>query len=76
MINPDRHPLPSSSDAELLTDDEAEAIRQSEAWFNKNGGEGIPMEEVLADFGWSMKDFPLEEIEDRAGDASAGYRVD
>ncbi|HEY1948136.1 MAG TPA: hypothetical protein VGG97_14090 [Bryobacteraceae bacterium] len=47
-------------DDEPLTDEDAQAIRRSEAWFEKNGGKGIPMEEVLADFGLSIKDFPLE----------------
>jgi hypothetical protein len=43
-------------DDEPLTDEDAQAIRRSEAWFEKNGGKGIPMEEILADFGLS----PLE----------------
>jgi hypothetical protein len=47
-------------DSEPLTDEEAQAIRRSEAWFERNGGKGTPMEEVLADFGLSMKDFPPE----------------
>jgi len=47
-------------DDELLTEAEGQAIRRSEAWFRENGGKGIPMEEVLSDFGLSMKDFPLE----------------
>jgi hypothetical protein len=47
-------------DDELLTEEEGQAIRRSEAWFIENGGKGIPMEEVLGDFGLSMKDFPLE----------------
>lgn len=48
-----------SADSERLTEDEEQAIRRSEAWFEENGGKGIPMEEVLADFGLSLKDFPL-----------------
>jgi hypothetical protein len=37
-------------DDEPVTDEEAQAIRRSEAWF-VTGGKGIPMEEVLADVG-------------------------
>jgi len=47
-------------DDELLTEEEGQAIRRSEAWFRENGGKGIPMEEVLSDFGLSLRDFPLE----------------
>jgi hypothetical protein len=61
MLNPVAHSLANAPvDDEPLTDDEARAIRRSEAWFEKNGGKGTPMEEILADFGLSMKDFPLE----------------
>ena len=47
-------------DNEPLTQEEEQAIRRSEAWFEKNGGRGIPMEDVLADFGLSTKDFPQD----------------
>jgi hypothetical protein len=59
MLNPVARPK-APIDDEPLTDEDAQAIRRSEAWFEKNGGKGIPMEEVLADFGLSIKDFPLE----------------
>jgi hypothetical protein len=45
-------------DDEPVTDEEAQAICRSEAWF-ASGGKGIPMEEVLADVGLSLNDFPL-----------------
>lgn len=48
-------------DDEPVTAEEAAAIRRSEAWFEQNGGKGIPMEEVLADFGLTMDDFPLKQ---------------
>ena len=38
-------------DDEPLTEEEKQALARSEAWFEKRGGKGIPMEEVLADFG-------------------------
>jgi len=41
-----------------VTEEEAAALRRSEEWFRHN--KGIPMEEVMAEFGLSMKDFPLE----------------
>ncbi len=47
-------------DDESLTEEAEQAIRRSEAWFKKNGGKGISMEDVLADFGLSLKDFPLD----------------
>ncbi len=34
-------------------------LREREAWFAQHGGKGIPMEDVLADFGLKMDDFPL-----------------
>jgi hypothetical protein len=46
-------------DDEPVTEEEAQSIRRSEAWF-ASGNKGIPMEEILADFGLSMKDFPLK----------------
>ena len=48
-------------DDELVTVEEAAAIQRSEAWFEQNHGNGIPMEEVLADFGLTMEDFPLKQ---------------
>jgi hypothetical protein len=37
-------------------EEEREALARSEAWFEKRGGKGIPMEEVLADFGLTVED--------------------
>ena len=45
-------------DDEPLTHEERQAIARSEAWFGERGGKGIPMEEVLADFGLTAGDFP------------------
>ncbi len=45
-------------DDEPVTEEEAAALRRSEEWFRHN--KGIPMDEVMAEFGLSMKDFPLE----------------
>ena len=43
-------------DDEPVTEEEIQAVARSEAWFADRGGEGIPMEEVLADFGLTKKD--------------------
>ena len=38
-------------DDEPESEDEHEAVAKSKAWFNQHGGQGIPHEEVLAEFG-------------------------
>jgi len=43
-------------DDEPVTEEDRQAVARSEAWFEDRGGKGIPMEEVLADFGLTMKD--------------------
>jgi hypothetical protein len=59
MVNPVAHALRDAPvDDEVVTDTEGEAIRRSEEWFRHN--KGIPMEEVMAEFGLSIKDFPVK----------------
>ncbi|MGC2661960.1 MAG: hypothetical protein WA324_28705 [Bryobacteraceae bacterium] len=48
-------------DDEPLSEEEEQAIRRSEEWFRQRGGKGIPMEEILAEFGLSMNDFPIDQ---------------
>jgi hypothetical protein len=43
-------------DDQPVTEEERQAVARSEAWFEDRGGKGIPMEEVLADFGLMMED--------------------
>ena len=43
-------------DDEPVTEEERKAVARSEAWFKKQGGKGIPMEEVLAEFGLTPED--------------------
>jgi hypothetical protein len=43
---------------EPVSDSERQALARSEAWFQQRGGKGIPMEEVLAEFGLTPDDFP------------------
>ena len=47
-------------DDEPVSQEQREALAGSEAWFRERGGKGIPMEEVLADFGLTMDDFPAD----------------
>ena len=56
-----RSRLPMPVEDEEITEDERRAVREAEDWLKKNGGRGIPMEEVLADFGLTMSDFPLKD---------------
>ena len=44
-------------DDEPVTEEERQAVARSEAWFEERAGKGIPMEEVLADFGLTKDDF-------------------
>jgi hypothetical protein len=46
-------------DDEPLTQEDCDALDRAEEWFKHN--EGIPHEEVLAEFGLTMDDFPLDE---------------
>jgi len=46
-------------DDEPLTPEEEQALDRAEAWLKDN--QGIPHEEVLAEFGLSMGDFPLKQ---------------
>src|SRR5258708_39931427 len=53
--------LRSNKDEEPVTEGDRQAILRSETWFKEHGGRGISMEEVLADFGLTMEDFPLKD---------------
>jgi hypothetical protein len=46
-------------DDEPLTPEEEQALDRAEAWLKDN--KGIPHEEVLAEFGLTMSDFPLKQ---------------
>ena len=48
-------------DDEPLTAEEEQALARADAWLEQRGGRGIPHEEVLAEFGLTLKDFPLKE---------------
>jgi hypothetical protein len=48
--------LDDDGDGELA-EETRQRLLESKAYFD-NGGQGVPMEEVLADFGLTMADFP------------------
>lgn len=43
-------------DDEPESEQERQAVAESKAWFKQRGGQGIPHEEVLADFGLTPND--------------------
>ncbi|HEY1757011.1 MAG TPA: hypothetical protein VGG72_16675 [Bryobacteraceae bacterium] len=53
MLNP-----PVLGDDEPVTAEDRRRVSDGQTWFAKRGGEGIPMEEVLAEFGLKPQDFP------------------
>jgi len=46
-------------DDEPVADEDRRRFREGQAWFAQRGGKGIPMEEVLAEFGLKPGDFPV-----------------
>ena len=50
-------------DDEPETEEERRAVAESKAWFERNGGRGIPHEEVLADLGFTPDD--LRDVKDQ-----------
>jgi hypothetical protein len=45
-------------DDEPATEEDRRRFHDGQAWFRKRGGRGIPMEDVLAEFGLKAEDFP------------------
>ncbi len=44
---------------EPVTDEDRRRFHEGQAWFAQRGGQGVPMEDVLAEFGLKTADFPL-----------------
>ncbi len=44
-------------DPEALSEEEERALDRAEVWIEANGGDGIPHEEILAEFGLTVEDF-------------------
>ena len=42
-----------------ITEEDRRRIQVGKAWFEQRGGKGIPMEDVLAEFGLKTEDFPI-----------------
>ncbi len=47
-------------DDEPVTEEDRRRIREGQAWFAGRGGQGIPMEDILAEFGLTPKSFPID----------------
>jgi hypothetical protein len=48
------------ADDEPVTAEGRRRFHEGQAWFTERGGRGVPMEDVLADFGLAPEDFPLD----------------
>jgi hypothetical protein len=44
---------------EPITDEDRRRFHEGQAWFAQHSGKGIPMEDVLSEFGLKPEDFPL-----------------
>jgi hypothetical protein len=45
-------------DQELVTEQDRRRLHEGQAWFRQQGGKGIPMADVLAEFDLKPEDFP------------------
>jgi hypothetical protein len=46
-----------------VIEEDRSRLHAGQAWFAQRGGKGIPMEEVLAEFGLKPEDFPPEDTQ-------------
>jgi hypothetical protein len=46
-------------DDEPVTEEDLLRYREGKAWFGQHDGKGIPMDDVVAEFGLKPEDFPL-----------------
>jgi len=57
LLDPVSHAIANAPvDDEPESEQERQAVAESKAWFKQRGGQGIPHEEVLADFGPTPND--------------------
>jgi hypothetical protein len=47
------------ADGEPVSEQDRARFKAGHTWFAQRGGKGLPMEDVLADFGLTPEDFPL-----------------
>jgi hypothetical protein len=60
MLDPVSHAIANApADDEPVTGEDRRRLREGQAWFAQRDGKGIPMEDVLADFGLKPEDLPL-----------------
>ena len=45
-------------DEEPVTGEDRRRFSEGQAWFAESGGKGVPMQEVLAEFGLKPEDYP------------------
>ena len=58
MVDPVARALANAPpDDEPVTDDDRRRVHEGQAWFAARDGKGVPMEEVLAEFGAKPEDF-------------------
>jgi hypothetical protein len=50
----------ATADDEPVSREQRQALARSEAWFRERGEKGIPIEEILAEFGLALDDFPFD----------------
>lgn len=59
MLDPaPRLPADGDIDNEPVTVEDRARFRDGQSWLARRGGKGIPMEQVLAEFGLKPEDFP------------------
>ena len=60
LLDPVAHAAAAApADDEPVTGEDRRRVRDGQAWFAQRGGSGIPMEDVLAEFGLKPEDFPI-----------------
>jgi hypothetical protein len=57
MVHDDEHEPVTS---EPVSEEDRCRFHEGQAWFAQRGGKGIPMEDVLSEFGLKPEDFPLD----------------
>ena len=54
-----RTAIAAPPDDEPATEEDRQRFHHGQQWFAQHGGKGVSMDEVLADFGLKLEDFPL-----------------
>ncbi len=60
MFDPTAHSIANEGmDDEPVTAGDRARFHDGQAWLAQRGGKGVPMEQVLAEFGFKPEDFPV-----------------